>query len=135
MAPAGTMAGTVQIVPVPDLGIQVLHFEGRIEAGDLKRIQDLVPKAKSLNPENQELRQAGFEDAAIETVAKVSRAPSPREPAMGLCQGTPLRGEIETRAPGRLDEITGKVADAVAAQFGPSSVENRMSALVVSARR
>jgi hypothetical protein len=53
MAPAGAMAGTVQIVPVPDLGIQVLHFEGRIEAGDLKRIQDLVPKAKSLNPQNQ----------------------------------------------------------------------------------
>ena len=82
-----------------------------------------------------ELQQAGFEDAAIETVEKVSRAPSSREPAIGLCQGTPLRGEIETRAPGRLDEITGKVADAVAAQFGPSSVENRMSALVVSARR
>jgi ubiquinone/menaquinone biosynthesis C-methylase UbiE len=81
-----------------------------------------------------ELQQAGFKDAAIETVEKVTRAPSPREPAMGLCQGTPLRGEIETRAPGRLDEITGKVADAVAAQF-PSSVENRMSALVVLARR
>ena len=49
-----------------------------------------------------ELRQAGFEDAAIETVAKVSHAPSPREPATGLCQGTPLRGEIEARAPAAL---------------------------------
>jgi ubiquinone/menaquinone biosynthesis C-methylase UbiE len=81
-----------------------------------------------------ELQQAGFEDAAIETVEKVSRAPSSREPATGLCQGTPLRGEIETRAPGRLDEITGKAAEALVARFGPS-VENRMSALVVSARR
>jgi ubiquinone/menaquinone biosynthesis C-methylase UbiE len=82
-----------------------------------------------------ELRQAGFEDAAIETVEKVSHAPSPREPATGLCQGTPLRGEIEARAPGRLDEITAKAAEALAARFGPASVENRMSALVVSARR
>jgi ubiquinone/menaquinone biosynthesis C-methylase UbiE len=82
-----------------------------------------------------ELQQAGFEGAAIETVEKVSQAPSPREPATGLCQGTPLRGEIETRAPGRLDEITGRVAEAIAAQFGSSSVENRMSALLVSARR
>jgi hypothetical protein len=54
---------------------------------------------------------------------------------MGLCQGTPLRGEIEARAPGRLDEITAKAAEALARRFGSSSVENRMSALVVSARR
>ncbi len=54
---------------------------------------------------------------------------------MGLCQGTPLRGEIEARAPGRLDEVTGRAAEALAARFGPASIENRMSALVVSARR
>jgi hypothetical protein len=50
---AGVVAGTVRIAPLPELGIQTLHFEGRIEKGDLKRIRDLVPKAKSLNPENQ----------------------------------------------------------------------------------
>ena len=50
---ADAVAGTVGIAPLPELGIQILHFEGRIEAGDLKRIRDLVPKVKSLNPENQ----------------------------------------------------------------------------------
>ena len=53
MAPAGALAGTVRITPLPELGLQTLHFEGDIEPGDLKRLQDLVPKAKSLNPGNQ----------------------------------------------------------------------------------
>jgi len=53
MPQADAVAGTVEIAPLPELGIQILHFEGRIEAGDLKRIRDLVPKVKSLNPENQ----------------------------------------------------------------------------------
>jgi hypothetical protein len=71
----------------------------------------------------------------IEIVEKVSHAPSPREPATGLCQGTPLRAEIEARAAGRLDEITDRAAEALASRFGSSSIENRMSAIVVTARR
>jgi ubiquinone/menaquinone biosynthesis C-methylase UbiE len=82
-----------------------------------------------------EVQQAGFENVDIDVVNKVSRAPSPREPAIGLCQGTPLRAEIEARAPERLDEITGKAMEALSHHFGPSSVENRMSALVVTAWR
>jgi ubiquinone/menaquinone biosynthesis C-methylase UbiE len=82
-----------------------------------------------------EVQQAGFENVDIDVVNKVSRAPSPREPAIGLCQGTPLRAEIEARAPERLDEITGKAMAALSHHFGPSSVENRMSALVVTAWR
>jgi len=82
-----------------------------------------------------EVQQAGFEDVEIEVVEKVSRAPSAREPATGLCQGTPLRMEIEARAPERLEDITAQATEALAAQFGASSIENRMSALVVSARR
>jgi len=82
-----------------------------------------------------EVQQAGFEDVDIAVVDKISRAPSAREPAAGLCQGTPLRAEIEARAPDRLDEVTAKAAEALAARFGPSSFENRMSALVVTAWR
>ena len=45
-----------------------------------------------------ELEKAGFASVAIETRADVSRAASPRHPAVAYCQGTPLRNEI---GPGR----------------------------------
>jgi hypothetical protein len=82
-----------------------------------------------------EVQQAGFETVEIDVVDKVSRAPSPRELAIGLFQGTPLRAEIEARAPERLDEITAKATEAISGRFGASSFENRMSALVVTAWR
>jgi ubiquinone/menaquinone biosynthesis C-methylase UbiE len=82
-----------------------------------------------------EVQQAGFENVEIDVVDKVSRAPSPREPAVGLCQGTPLRAEIETRAPGRLDEITARAAEALSDHFGAASFENPMSVVVVTAWR
>ena len=82
-----------------------------------------------------EVQQAGFETVEIDVVDKVSRAPSPREPAIGLCQGTPLRAEIEARAPEHLAEITDRVAEALSSSFGATSFENRMSAIVVTAWR
>jgi hypothetical protein len=82
-----------------------------------------------------ELQQAGFGNVAIQTVEKVTQAASPREPAIGLCQGSPLRNEIEARAPERLEEITAAATEAIAARFGPSSFENRMRAIVVTARQ
>jgi len=82
-----------------------------------------------------EVQQAGFENVEIDVVEKVTMAPSAREPATGLCQGSPLRAEIEARGPDRLDEVTAQVADALAARFGAGPVENRMSALVVTAWR
>jgi len=82
-----------------------------------------------------EVQQAGFENVEIAVVDKVSHSPSPRSPAAGLCQGSPLRAEIEARAPGRLEEITDRTTEALAAQFGSSAFENRMSALVVTAWR
>src|SRR3954467_10051856 len=47
-----------------------------------------------------ELRAAGFVDVTVEMVPRRARAPSPLHGAVGLCQGTPLRAEIEARAPG-----------------------------------
>jgi ubiquinone/menaquinone biosynthesis C-methylase UbiE len=82
-----------------------------------------------------EVQQAGFENVEIDVVEKVTTAPSAREPATGLCQGSPLRAEIEARGPDRLDEVTAQVADALEARFGAGPVENRMSALVVTAWR
>ncbi|WP_201860989.1 class I SAM-dependent methyltransferase [Microvirga soli] len=82
-----------------------------------------------------EVQQAGFENVEIGVVDKVSRAPSPQEPAVGLCQGTPLRAEIEARAPERLDEITARATEALSGHFGTASFENRMSAVFVTAWR
>jgi len=82
-----------------------------------------------------ELRAAGFREVRFETVAKTSRAASARDVALAYCQGTPLRNEIEQRAPGRLDELTEIAAAAVADRFGSGLVEAKMQAIVFEARR
>jgi SAM-dependent methyltransferase len=80
-----------------------------------------------------ELRRAGFARVELETIAKVTRARSCDSVAIGLCQGTPLRNEIESRAPGRLGEITELVKQSLALRFGQGAFENRMEALVITA--
>jgi ubiquinone/menaquinone biosynthesis C-methylase UbiE len=81
------------------------------------------------------LREAGFSRIEIETLAKTSRAPSGREPAIGFCQGSPLRGEIEAIGPGQLERATDAVAAAIAAQFGQGPIEGNIQAIVISASR
>ncbi len=80
-----------------------------------------------------EVVRAGFEAIGIDPVEKTTLVPSPQHAAIGLCQGTPLRSEIEARAPERLEEITGVAAQALEARFGAGPFENRMRALVVAA--
>ena len=82
----------------------------------------------------EDLRDAGFENVEIETVQKVSRAKSAELVAIGLCQGTPLRGEIEMRDPTRLAEATAAAAAALSAHFGGAGFDNRMHAHVVTAQ-
>jgi len=82
-----------------------------------------------------ELGQAGFARVEIETIEKRGRAPSPRDPAIGFCQGSPLRSEIEARDPGRLAEATEAAARAVAARFGPGPIEGKIQAHVITATR
>src|SRR5262249_22735080 len=80
-----------------------------------------------------ELRAAGFSRIAIETVARGSHAPSARDAALGLCQGTPLRSEIEARAADRLEEATNAAAAALAARFGTGAIDGKIQAHVVTA--
>jgi ubiquinone/menaquinone biosynthesis C-methylase UbiE len=82
-----------------------------------------------------QLVQAGFGQVEIETVAKRGRAPSPRDPAIGFCQGSPLRNEIEARDAGRLQEATEAAAQAIAARFGPGPIEGNIQAHVITATR
>lgn len=80
-----------------------------------------------------ELSTAGFTRVTIETRREQSRAPSPRHPAVALCQGTPMRGEIEAR--GDLQEATDHVGDWLAQRHGSGAVTATMQALVVTADR
>ena len=82
-----------------------------------------------------ELQAAGFQHIEIDTVEQVTQASSAEHVAIGLCQGTPLRGEIEARTPEGLGAATAAATSALQARFGTGPFENRMSALVVTALR
>jgi ubiquinone/menaquinone biosynthesis C-methylase UbiE len=83
---------------------------------------------------SRQLADAGFADVAVETVAL--RAPTTaHDAAVGLCQGSPLSGEIEARAPGELAAITAFVERELAARVGTGVVETPMQGIVFSAAR
>lgn len=82
-----------------------------------------------------ELNAAGFTDISIEAVDARSKAPSPRDPAVAYCQGTPLRNEIEARDASRLQDATQHAADALAKRFGTGAVDGRIRAFVITATR
>ncbi len=80
-----------------------------------------------------DLAAGGFAAAPrVEAVTLRSRAPSAQVAALALCQGTPLRGEIEARPGADLAEVTAACAAALAARFGGGAIEGRMQALVVA---
>ena len=81
-----------------------------------------------------ELTHAGFSDVVADVVALPSRAASARHVAVAMCQGTPLLGEIEQRAPGRVEDVTDLVAAALEDEFGTGPIEAPMQAIVFEAR-
>ena len=82
----------------------------------------------------RDLIAAGFEDFEIERVEFPSCAPTPDCPAKGFAMGSPLRMEIEQRAPDRLQEVTAAAARETVERFGDGPIESTMAALVVTAR-
>jgi ubiquinone/menaquinone biosynthesis C-methylase UbiE len=81
----------------------------------------------------QELKAAGFTNLAFDAVDARSKAPSPRDPAVAFCQGTPLRNEIEARGAPGLEQATNRAADAMARKFGTGAVDGRIRAFVIGA--
>jgi ubiquinone/menaquinone biosynthesis C-methylase UbiE len=81
----------------------------------------------------QELRTAGFKRIEMETKQLESRAASARDAATGICQGTPLRNEIEERIPGRLAEATDFAGNRLASHFGNGSIAAKMQAGIFTA--
>jgi SAM-dependent methyltransferase len=78
---------------------------------------------------------AGFSRIEIETVAKTGRAGSARDVATGLCEGSPLRAEIEARDPAALPRAVDAAAKALEARYGTGAFESPLQALVVTAER
>jgi ubiquinone/menaquinone biosynthesis C-methylase UbiE len=67
-----------------------------------------------------DLQQAGFEAVETETLAEESRAPSAADAAFALCQGSPLRNEIEARDSSLLQFATDRAAAAIGGRHGHS---------------
>jgi SAM-dependent methyltransferase len=84
----------------------------------------------------RDLAAGGFSGSPeIMTVSLRSRAASAHEAAIGFCQGSPLRNEIEERTPGGLDAATNAVAAAFAARFGAGPIDAKMQAHVITIRK
>jgi ubiquinone/menaquinone biosynthesis C-methylase UbiE len=81
----------------------------------------------------RDLRAAGFIDVRVETVARDGEVHRPADPATGMCQGSPLRGEIEARDPGGLARATEAGAAALQGRFGAGPFRAPMSAVIVTA--
>jgi SAM-dependent methyltransferase len=82
---------------------------------------------------HDDLRAGGFASPAqIESHEGRSRAASCRLPAIGFCQGTPMRNEIEKRGPSQLEVATSAAAEAIAERFGPSDIDAKMRAYIVT---
>jgi len=81
------------------------------------------------------LKHSGFSAVDSETVPKRARASSPRDPAIGFCQGSPLRNEIEARDKSRLEEATDAAAEAVATRLGHGPIDGKLRAHVITASR
>jgi ubiquinone/menaquinone biosynthesis C-methylase UbiE len=80
-----------------------------------------------------ELRSAGFTDITLDTVTRRSVAASCRDPAVGYCQGTPLRNEIEARDASRLAEATEAAARRIGERFGNGPVDGKIQAHIFTA--
>jgi SAM-dependent methyltransferase len=68
----------------------------------------------------------------ITTLPVRSHAASHEIPAIGFCQGTPLRNEIEARDASRLNEATAAAAEAIANRFDRGPVDGKIQAHVVA---
>jgi SAM-dependent methyltransferase len=81
----------------------------------------------------RDLRAGGFAARPdITALPARSRAPSAHVAAVAICQGTPLRAEIEALDAARLEEATDRAAEAIARKFGGGAVEGKIQAIVVS---
>lgn len=80
-----------------------------------------------------DVASAGFEAVSCDRVKLTSVAATAHDVAAAFCQGTPLRREIEWRAPEHISEIVDEVAERVGSRHGARPCGG-MSALIVAGR-
>jgi ubiquinone/menaquinone biosynthesis C-methylase UbiE len=83
----------------------------------------------------EELRAAGFSRIETEILQLRSCTPSARDAAIGLCQGSPLRNEIEERNPGGLAEATEVASRRIATRLGSGRIDAKMQAFLFMATK
>lgn len=82
-----------------------------------------------------QLCTAGFTATRVESLTRKSRAPDALAVAIGYCQGTPMRNEIEAQGAETLATATQAAAEAIAARYGSGAVSGRIRAHLIMARR
>ncbi|MFC3070792.1 class I SAM-dependent methyltransferase [Phenylobacterium soli] len=84
----------------------------------------------------REVEAAGFAAPTIETLDLVGYAESAEAAATGICQGTPLRGELEARGGAEaLERATEAVAVRLRERFGTGPIDGALRAHLITARR
>ena len=82
-----------------------------------------------------DLARGGFTRLpTVSTVTARSRADAPHLPAVALCQGTPMRSELEEQGPDALRSATERASAAMATRFGAGAVDGQLQALIVLAQ-
>jgi ubiquinone/menaquinone biosynthesis C-methylase UbiE len=78
---------------------------------------------------------AAFSRIAITHIPAESLVQSAQTAAMAYCQGTPLRNELEARAPDRLQELTDIATAALEERFGKGAIRSKIAAYVITAEK
>ncbi len=79
------------------------------------------------------LKEAGFNDVQMDTVALSGESPSAQEAAQGAVEGNPVAGAILERGQDK-DKIIEAVAGALAERLGDKPMKTKMQAVVFKAR-
>ena len=79
------------------------------------------------------LAEAGFPDVSVETVMLAAGGLTADQLAVGFCQGTPLRHEIEERDQTGLAATTQAVAQSLCERFGQGRIQSTIQAHLITA--
>jgi ubiquinone/menaquinone biosynthesis C-methylase UbiE len=81
------------------------------------------------------LREHGFDDVTVDTVAKTSEAPSLSDVVSGLGEGSPLRAELFAKSEADGRRALDTAAHAIDLRYGRGNIAAPMSAHVISAKK
>jgi SAM-dependent methyltransferase len=115
-----------------DFSATINHALAKVFHEDPPRFLARVPYGyHDVDAIREELAGAGWGSGiSHEVVGAASRADAARLAATALCQGSPLKADIEARDASRLQEATDVATAALVANFGSGAIEGKMQAIV-----